>query len=631
MKDSRLGIRDEGLESSLLLILAGLFAAVSVTGCSEASQPGVSALPARNLIIFTIDTLRADRIGAYGHADARTPGMDALARSGVLFTQAFAVAPITMTSHASLMTGRYPPGHGARHNGIRLDASVPTLAEALHRAGFATGAFVGAFPLDRRFGLNRGFDTYGDRMPRGTAGRPVNERPARDVADDAIAWLQQHRSTRFFLWIHFFEPHAPYGDARDGRPSAARYDDEVAEADLQLRRVLDAVAAVRASTLVAVTGDHGEAFGEHGEIAHSIFVYDTTLRVPLILAGPSVPQRRVDAPVSHVDLAPTVLRLLGVAAIDADGIDIRPALDGRELPSRDLYAESFAPLLDFGWSPLRAIRAEGWKFIDAPKAELYAVIQDPGEHRDRVGEDAARAAALRKRLERYGSGAVLRGAIVHGPADAEARARLQALGYASGGVASSSQRTDPKDRRDLAAQLAQVTSGELHGRALEAALREVLRLDPGNPQAHLRLGYVLQESSRCAEAVRHFQQAIDARLPGADAHLGLAACHAAARRFDAATATLRQGDRAEPDHPVVSANLGLVLSDSGRPAEGVPHLQRALALDPGFDQARFHLAIAFARLGRRDDAAREADELLRRLPPDAPQRAEVQRLIEALK
>jgi choline-sulfatase len=594
------------------------------SGC-RSDEPALES-SARNLIIVTIDTLRADRVGAYGHSAARTPGMDALAREGTLFTRAFAVAPITLTSHASLMTGRYPPGHGARHNGLRLDQQVPTLAESLSRAGFATAAFVGAFPLDRRFGLNRGFATYGDRMPRGAPGTAVNERPARTVADEAIAWLVQHRASRFFLWVHFFEPHAPYGDARDGRPVVARYDDEVAETDVQMRRVLDAVGDTRSATLVAVTADHGEAFGEHGEIAHSIFVYDTTLRVPLILAGPSIPQRKVDAPVSHVDLAPTLLRLLSVPALDADGIDLKEALEGRAPAARELYAESFAPLLDFGWSPLRSLRAEGWKFIEAPRPELYAIGTDPGEEHNRAAAETGRAATLRDRLKRYGTADLTRTNV-----DAEARERLQALGYVSGGGSRTADRPDPKDRRDLAARLGQVTSGELRGRDLEVALRDILRLDPGNPQARLRLGYILQESSNCSEAMRHFQEAIDANLPGADGHLGLAGCHAAARRFDRAAAILRAADRAEPDNPVVSANLGLVLSDAGHPEQGIPHLQRALTIDPAFDQARFYLAIALARAGRREEAAREATELLRRLPSNAPQRPEVERLIAALK
>ncbi len=604
-----------------------LLVVLSAAACRTAHPPQPAA---RNLLLVTIDTLRADRVGAYGYAAARTPGMDELARVGVVFTRAFATAPITMTAHASLLTGRYPPGHGARHNGLALNAAVPTLAESLSTAGFATGAFVGAFPLDGRFGLNRGFQTYSDRMPRDPSGRLANERPARTVAEEAVTWLNRHRGGRFFLWIHFFEPHAPYGNAADGRDVTARYDDEVAEADLQLRRVLDALGDARTSTVVAITADHGEAFGEHGEISHSIFVYDTTLRVPWILAGPSLPKRQITHPVSHIDLAPTVLRILRLGPIDADGIDLKESFEGRELPARDLYAESFAPLLDFGWSPLRTVRAQGWKFIEAPRPELYAVGEDPGEQRDRIKEDQDRAAALRKRLDRYGPPVLPQGTLSPGSVDADARRRLDALGYTSRGQTPSAARPDPKDRRALARRLAQVASGELRGE-LEAALRGILRIDPGNPQAHVRLGYVLQASSRCGEAVTHFRRAIDAELPGADAHLGLAACHAAARRFDAAAASLRQAERREPGNPAVAANLGVVLSDSGRPEEGIPHLQRALTADSSFNQARFYLAVALARAGRRPEAATEAAELLRRLPANAPQRSEVQRLIEALK
>ena len=604
-----------------ILILALTIAVSACSGDAPAPLPPA----ARNLLIITIDTLRADRVGAYGYGRARTPAIDRLAGGGALFTRAFAVSPITLTSHASLLTGRYPPGHHARHNGLRVDAGVPTLAEAFSRAGFATGAFVGAFPLDRRFGLDRGFATYSDRLPRGPHARPANERPARIVADEAIAWLQQHRGSRFFLWVHFFEPHAPYGNPGDGRPAADRYDDEVAEADLQGSRVLDALGEARGSTIVVVTADHGEAFGEHGEIAHSIFVYDTTLRVPLIVAGPGVSPGRIDAPVSHVDLAPTLARLLSVPGVDADGIDLGDALDGRGLPDRELYAESFAPLLDFGWSPLRALRSAGWKFIEAPRPELYQVADDPREERDRARETPDRAAAMQERLKRYGSAAA-----PASEADVETRSRLHALGYIGAGTATSVTRADPKDRRALAARLAQVTSGELRGAELERALRDILRLDPGNPQAHLRLGYVLQESSRCEEGVRHFQRAIAAKVPGADAHLGLAGCLAAARRFESAVAALREAERVEPENPVVAANLGTVLSESGRPTDGIPHLQRALTIDPDLQQARFYLAITLARAGRRDDARREAVELLRRLPPDAPQRPEVQRLVAEL-
>jgi choline-sulfatase len=600
------------------LLICLVFAAAC--GRGDAPPPPEPAA-ARNLVVVTIDTLRADRVGTYGYKAARTAAIDGLARRGALFERAYSVAPITLTAHASLMTGLYPPGHGARHNGIRLDLDVPTLAETLGRAGFATGAFVGAFPLDRRFGLIKGFGTYGDRMPRTAGGAPANERPGQAAVDEALEWLAQNRAGRHFLWVHLFEPHAPYGTPGEGGSIGERYDAEVTEADRQAGRIFEAAGE---DTAIVLTADHGEAFGEHGEIGHSIFVYDTTLRVPLILAGPGIPARRVEAPVSLVDLAPTVLQWLGLPAMDVDGIDLMPLIQGAQPQLRELYAESYAPLLDFGWSPLRSLRADGWKYIAAPRPELYHVAQDAAEERDLANAQRGRASAMADRVQRYSPPA-----LAESPgADEDTRARLQALGYVGGGASAEGERPDPKDRRELAAAIARVTSGEIQGAALESALRRILTRDPQNPQAHLRLGYLLQGTNRCPEAVRHFRSAIAARLPGADAHLGLAACEASAKRFAGALAALEEADAREPDNPVVAANLGVVLSDGGDPARAIPHLQRALTLDPDFHEARFNLALAFARAQRMTEAAAEARELLRRLPAGAPQRAEVERLLK---
>jgi choline-sulfatase len=597
------------------------------SACTRGPSQQTAPAPAtRNLLLITIDTLRADRVGAYGYRSARTPAIDALAARGARFDSAFSSAPITLTSHATIMTGRYPPGHGARHNGMRLDPAVPTIADALRQAGFATAAFVAAFPLDRRFGLTKGFQTYSDRMPRGAQGRLASERAGHLVAHEAIAWLDDHRAGPFFLWVHLFEPHAPYGDPSDHRPVGDRYDDEVAEADRQVARLVEALGKESASTLIAVASDHGEAFGEHGEISHSVFVYDTTLRVPLVIVGPGIAPSVVRSAVGLVDLAPTLLGQLGPIKFDSDGIDLRAALAGGEPAARELYAESFAPLLDFGWSPLRAIRVGDLKYIAAPTPELYRVSVDAGERQNLAEKEKTQAASLDDRVQRI-SPATLAAA---SPQDPEAAARLQALGYTSGGPApTAGPRPDPKDRRELAAQIAQVTSGELEGPALRQALEHILAKDPANPQAHVRLGYVLIDAGQCPAAERHFKQAIAGHLPGADGYLGLAACQSMSRRFDAAAATLQQAETAEPENPVVAANRGVVLSDDGRPLESIPLFRRALTLDPDFNEARFNLALAHLRAGQKPDAAREAEELLRRLPADAPQRREVERLREA--
>jgi choline-sulfatase len=597
------------------------------SACARQAPPPQGAPRPPSVLLITIDTLRADRVGAYGYRGARTPALDGLARDGVRFDRAYATAPITLASHASIMTGLYPPGHGARHNGVRLDLKVRTLADAFTGQGVATAAFIAAFPLDRRFGLIKGFATYDDTMPRDAAGRPANERPGREVVDRALAWLQDHRGARFFLWVHLFEPHAPYGNLADPaqaqRPASDRYDEDVAEADRQVARLLAAID--RGSTLVVAAADHGEAFGEHGEISHSLFTYDTTLRVPLMLAGgPFAGGRIVSHPVSLVDLAPTIASIAGLGTFDGDGI----VLAEQGASDRTMYSESFAPLLDFGWAPLRTIRRGGWKYIAAPKAELYDLARDPNETNNLLQAEPARAADLARLVD-----AMSPAQLAQAPAgaDPEAVGRLQALGYVSGRATTSGARPDPKDRRELAARLAQVASGELQGAALERALRQIVKEDPANPQANLRLGYVLMNSGRCGEAIPRFTAAIDAHLPGTDAHLGRAGCEIAAGDGAAARRTLSAAIAIEPGNAVIVANLGLLLSDSGQPGDAIPLLQRALAIDPDLHQARFGLALAFARSGRKADAAREAEELLRRLPANAPQRDEVRRLLSSVR
>ena len=616
-----------------------------VSACSRepARPPASSTAPLQDVVLITIDTLRADHVGAYG-AKVPTPSFDALTANGVIFDRAYATAPITLPSHASLMTGRYPPGHGARHNGMRIDLKTPTLAEAFARAGFVTGAFVGAFPLDRRFGLIKGFQTYGDTMPRDARGRPANERPGRMVVDEALAWAAKHRGDRLFLWVHLFEPHAPYGNLADPaqarRSVADRYEEDVLEADRQVGRLMAGLGFDPKTTLTVFAADHGEAFGEHGEVSHSIFAYDTTLWVPLIFSGAEFTGRqKVLAPVSLVDVAPTIASIAGLGPFDSDGrtLDLRPEggdlrPEGRSYLTiegdRPIYSETFAPLLDFGWSPLRTIRSGTWKYIAAPKPELYDLGSDPGEERNVVAAQAGKAAELARLVDAI-SPATLPASTE--PEDPDARARLQALGYASGRGETGGARPDPKDRKELAAQIARVTSGELTGAALERALRDILRADPANPQANVRLGYVLMESNRCPEAMKRFTAAIDGHLPSADAHLGLAGCQIAAKNSPAAEQTLRAAQKIEPGNPVVTANLGLVLSDSGQAGLAIPELQRALTLDPDLHQARFALALAFARSGRRAEAAAQAAELLRRLPADAPQRSEVERLLAAVR
>lgn len=623
-----------------------LHLAFCITGCTGPAPSATRA--ARNVLLITIDTLRADHLGAYGWTRARSPTLDRLAREGVAFDRAYAAAPITLPSHASILTGRYPPGHGARDNGMRVSTAVPTLATELRARGFSTAAFVAAFPLDHQFGLDRGFDVYGDRLGHEPDGRPANERPGSQVIDEAIAWLHLHTARLppdrpappdrpFFLWVHLFEPHAPYGRPDTGRPVIDRYDDEIATVDREIGRLLIALGAAANDTLIVAAGDHGEAFGEHGEFAHSIFVYDTTLRVPLIFCFPAASSGRggprglrVADPVSLVDVAPTVMRALGGEMKGVDGIDLAPALGGSPLSQRELYAESFAPLVEFGWAPLRALRAGPWKYIAAPRPELYNVDDDADERIDRAAAHASIAQGLDQRVDRYAGPALPKS--LAPAADPQAAERLGALGYSARARSDTGgPRPDPKDRRELAARVAQVTSGELAGAALVSALEGIVRDDPQNGQAHLRLGYVRLQAGDCARAEPALERAIASGLPSADAYLGLATCRG--RRHDLAGAerALAEAGRLEPANPVVTANVGILRATKGDLPGAIEALKSALAVDPDLHEARFNLAIAYAKSGRKAEAAAAARELLSRLPASAPQRAEVERLLASLR
>ena len=611
--------------------LAVVAVAIVASGCGgDASSSSREAVRAQHLVLVTVDTLRADRVGAYGYVPARTPAIDRLAREGVRFTQAFTTAPITLPAHASLLTGRYPPGHGARHNGLAMSTSVPTLATILQQAGFSTAAFVSAFPLDKRFGLARGFDIYDDQLPRGPDRKPLNERAGDESVRRAVEWLSSRATQRTFLWLHLFEPHAPYGDAASGRSVAARYDDEVAASDRAIAQLLEALGARIDSTLVVVAADHGEAFGEHGEIGHSIFVYDTTLQIPLMMRGPGIPiGREVTTPVSLVDIAPTVLPLLDVSGLDADGVSLVPTFQtASAFADRAIYAESFAPLLDFGWSPLRSVRDATWKYIAAPRAELYEVAKDSGESADLSAKDPQRAARLRARVEAFSG--------IEPPdttPDSDATRRLRSLGYLGGapGQANGSKRADPKDRIQIASRLAEVTSGEVRGDALLRHLEAIIHDDPENPQARLRLGYAEIARGRCDRAEPHLEMALAARIPSADAGLALADCRGRSNDVAGAFRALEVARELEPGNPVVEANLGLLALTRNDTTGAIRWLESALESDPDLLEARFALARAFGRAGRRDEAAAQARTLLEQLPPNAPQRAEVQRLLDAVR
>jgi len=583
-----------------------------------------------NLLLVTLDTTRADRLGAYGYAAAETPNLDRLAAAGLRFDQAWSPAPLTLPAHATLLTGLLPVEHGVRRNGdAALPDEVPTLATVLAGAGYRTAAFVGAFVLDHRFGLGRGFGHYDDdveRDPRRDQ-RLEAERPAGAVADAALAWLDAAGAGQqpFFLWVHLYDPHAPY---RAPEPFAGRhaepYDAELAYADAAVGRLLAALdeRGLTSRTVVAVAGDHGEALGEHGESTHGVLLYEASLRVPLILRAPGVlpAGRQVATPVGLADVAPSLAGLLAVPWPRATphGRDLSAALaGGGEPPPADLYAETRYPEL-FGWQPLAALRRGRYKLIQGVAPELYDLERDPGERHDLAADERRLARRLSEALAAVAAAAP---ASDPAPVDAETRARLASLGYASGPAAANASARDPRRMVGLMAEYEEAQALLDQGRedAARARLENLLAADPANPVFRTKLAGLWRAQGELERAIPLYRQAVAARPADAEGWYNLAITLQEAGHGEEALEAIRQALELAPERAEAVNALGIVLAAAGELEDARRAFARAAGLDP--ENARFfhNLGNVLRDLGRLDEAAEAYRRALERAPdyPDA--------------
>ena len=425
-----------------------LVAVLTSGGCRTAAPPP------HGVILITLDTTRADYLGPYGSGHVHTPNINRLAAGAVLFEDAMTVAPLTVPAHCSLLTGLLPPRHGVRDNAGALASRHETLAEVLHARGFRTAAFVSSAILHADRGLAAGFDTYDDRRAAGRTASGGLQRPADETVEAALSWLGDRTDDPFFLWIHLYDPHAPYDPPEPFRTAYRDnpYAGEVAFADEQVGRLMGFLDArgLLDRTAVILTADHGESLQEHGEAGHGIFLYQSVVHVPLIIRAPGLTARRVAGVTRLVDVMPTVLELVGVnrPATGLDGISLITAARDAEKLDLDAYAESEHPL-QFGWSPLRALRSGRFKLIAAPRPELYDLERDPAELHNLYGARAALAEAMARRLvEMESVGSATPVAVASSPSS-EIAARLAALGYAASSptIASSADAAlpDPKD------------------------------------------------------------------------------------------------------------------------------------------------------------------------------------------
>lgn len=576
-----------------VLVTSGVVAAIGAWWIR--SKP--DALPAfvrgadQNVLLVTIDTLRADALGTYG-GRAATPQLDRLAAEGARFTSAHAHSVVTLPSHTSILTGRYPFDHGVRDNaGYRADDALDTIAEMAQRTGRPTGAFVGAFPLDRQFGLAQGFDVYDDAGGRGAGENEftLSERPATAVVSAARKWIEA-QSSPWFAWVHVFDPHAPYAPPApfDGLYRDAPYHGEVAAVDQALAPLLDVLRASGRVTTIIVTSDHGEGLGEHGEATHGTFAYETTLRVPLIVAQVGAPVARtargavIDSPARLVDIAPTIADLLGWPATGTLPGRSLAVPDTGDADARATYFEAMTPMLTRGWAPLRGVILGAHKYIDLPVEELYDLRSDPGEGRNLATSEATTRDVLRARLDGLAAG--LPGAAR--PEDADARARLESLGYAARSAPRRTRFTEADDPKRL------------------------IRLD----QLMLE-GIAHYQGGRTADAIRTYEQVIAERPDMSMAALRLAFIQWEAGAPGAAIATLRAAAARHADIEV-DVRLATYLADSGSVPEATAMLERAIAADPGHAAALNALGIAYARAGRTKDALGSFAKILAVRPRD---------------
>jgi choline-sulfatase len=574
-----------------------------------------------NVLLVTIDTLRADHVGSYGGRDADTPVLDALAARGVRFATAIAHAPLTAPSHASILTSLLPPAHGVRDNGtFVLPAAPTTLAEVFRAAGYRTAAFISGFPLDHRFGFARGFETYDDHLLRGADSRRASyvERPAAATTRSAVDWLRASPAP-WFAWVHYFDPHAPYEPPADlaVRFAARPYDGEIASVDRELGRLLAAAGTGEGRTLVLVTSDHGESLGEHGEATHGVFVYDSTLRVPWIMAGPGVPRGRVSEVVARgIDVSPTLLDYARLRVPGAmQGRSLRPAAEGRPMEDAPAYAESLFCQLSLGWAPLYAWRTARWKLVDAPRPELYDLAGDPAEARD-VSTSHPRdvdglRAGLRHALE-------VRTPEASTAPGAETRERLRALGYVGGTAPPRPTGRDPKDGIALVERLER---GMAEARSQPAVaveeLTAVLAEEPEAPLARRYRAIAYQYSARYADAVADIR-ALEARGPlSLDDLTVMAESLRLGGRYEEALVALDRAARTDPRAPEPPLLRARTLRAMGRTEEAATALRQTLALDPGNAEARRGLAELALERGAVDEAASLLEASVAADPTDA--------------
>ena len=595
-------------------------ASASSTNATETERPTAEARRQRreiDVVLVTLDTLRADVLGFSGHSTAETPLLDRMASEGRWFRNAHAHNVVTLPSHANILTGLYPHQHGVRENsGFVLPADVPTLATRLRDEGWATAAFVGAYPLDSRFGLDRGFEVYDDSYSVGLDPRNPSfpERPGDQVVAAAKSWWDEQATTRpdapRFVWIHLYDPHAPYAAPEPWRSRFVRnpYLGEVAATDAYLRPLLEPLLdGQEDDALIVVTSDHGEGLGEHGEMTHGLFAYEPTLRVPLVLWGAGVATGQDSQPdgrsVGHVDLAPTILDAVGIAPGAMENLAGRSLLTIESFDERAIYFEALSAYFNRGWAPLRGVISSGTagvgtggieKMIELPLPEFYDLESDPAESKNLVTTQEGRFAELQERLPEPRSWPPGRGEL-----DPDEVAALQALGYVTDEAPRKDVYTaadDPKSLIHLDRMYHQSIDA-YHRRDLQKAerlTRAIVAERPDMSNAYGILVMTLREAGRPLDAISVIEAAMEGGYADDDLLVHLGSTYAEIGRPRPAIEVLEP--LLDTGLPNVLASLGIAYSDAGRQQEAKALLERLLAEAPDDTQGHENYGVVLLRL-----------------------------------
>jgi len=593
------------------------------------SKIDLTGAPSYNVLLITLDTTRADHLGCYGYKPAKTPNLDRLAREGVRFARTYCPAPLTLPAHASIMTGLYPVVHAVRNNGHYLPSGIRTLAEILKGKGYSTAAFVSSFSVDSRFGLDRGFDVYDDTFQSESPFKTQNaERRAEETFARFSRWLENNGKNRFFGWVHYYDPHVPYDppspykEEFDGDP----YDGEIAYMDQYVGAVLERLKGkgILERTIVVIAGDHGEGLGDKVELGHGIFLYEETLRVPLILYSHAVFPRSqlIESQVRLIDVAPTILETIGLKneAAGMAGQSLIAWLRGKSQKDLDSLVETFYPRENFGWSELVGLVSGRWKYIQSPRPELYDVKKDPGEREDLYVSSAGKAGELKKMLEQelLGIGTGDRSATGRTGVRPEDEERLRSLGYVNFAPAGRGPALpDPKEKIPLLRLIQQAQAYELEDNYAEAeqVYLRILENLPDSPAGYVNLAIAQARQKKFDQALRTLNNGIT-RIPDSEILLvRLGHTHLVTGMFREAFETMNKVLGLNPRNVDALTVCAGILDTQGRKEEALSYYDRALAVEPESRYLRMSYAGNLASSGR----LREAIEVYKKLIDDFPE------------